>query len=314
MKWLLFAVISAALVLVASFVFTRWVARKIAAGFKPLTRFIEVEGERVHFRELGQGPAIVFIHGLGGQAMNFNYLDLDRLAARHRVVLIDRPGSGFSQRRDDGKAGIAAQAALMAGFIREMRFDKPPLLVGHSLGGAISLAVALNHPDCAGGLALIAPLTHYVPVVPEPFHALAIRSPGWRSFYAHTLATPLAIRYSATVLAALFGPDPTPKDFATRGGGLLGLRPSGFYGVSTDLNAVEKDLPDLQQRWGGLRLPVDVLFGRSDRVLDWQVQGLGLKDKLSQLTLEVIDGGHMLPVTAAPACESLIERAAARLS
>jgi pimeloyl-ACP methyl ester carboxylesterase len=302
------------LALLGSFLFTLWVARKVVAAFKPLPRVIEIDGERIHYRELGQGPGIVFVHGLGGQAMNFNYLDLDKLAATHRVVLIDRPGSGFSPRRDDGKAGIAAQAALVAGFIRALGFERPPLLVGHSLGGAISLAVALDHADCVGGLALIAPLTHYVPDVPEPFRTLEIRSSFLRNLFAHTLATPLAILNSRKVLDALFGPDATPRDFPVRGGGLLGLRPGGFYGASTDMHGVEKDLPALQERWSGLKLPVDMLYGRGDRVLDWQVQGQGLKDKLSQMTLEVIDGGHMLPVTAVPACQTLIERAAARLN
>jgi pimeloyl-ACP methyl ester carboxylesterase len=124
----------------------------------------------------------------------------------------------------------------------------------------------------------------------------------------------MAIRNSRKVLEAMFAPDATPKDFATRGGGLLGLRPAGFYGASTDMNAVEKDLPALQARWSELRLPIDMLYGRGDRVLDWQVHGQGMKDKLSQMTLEVIDGGHMVPATAPQACLALIERAAARLT
>lgn len=320
MNGLLVAALAVLAVLLACGLFTHWVARRLRAGFKPPGAFIEVDGESIHYREFspgsqrGQGPAIVFVHGLGGQTMNFNYLDLQALSARYRVVLLDRPGSGFSARRDDGKAGIAAQAALVAGFIQALRLEQPVLLVGHSLGGAIALAVALNHPQAVRGLALIAPLTHFVPVVPAPFRALAIRRPALRSLFAHTLAVPWAILTRRPVLAALFGPDTMPRDFPVRGGGLMGLLPRAFLGASADLNAVEHDLPALQERWGELRLPVDVLYGRGDRVLDCQVQGQALKDKLSQVTLEVIDGGHMLPATAAAACNGLIERAAARLS
>jgi pimeloyl-ACP methyl ester carboxylesterase len=81
----------------------------------------------------------VLVHGLGGESRNFDYLQLRELAQRWRRVLLNRPGSGHSPRRDPSQAGIAAQARIVAGFIRAMQFDRPPLLVGHSLGGAIAL-------------------------------------------------------------------------------------------------------------------------------------------------------------------------------
>lgn len=290
--------------------FTFLVARSVDAAFPAPGQWLEVEGERIHYRDLGQGPPIVLLHGLAGESRNFDYLPLRELARDWRLVLVDRPGSGHSPRADEGRAGIAAQARIVAGFIRAMRFERPPLLVGHSLGGAIALAVALQDPGCIAGLALIAPATHFHPEVPGPFRALAIRTPWLRSLFAHTLAAPLAILRMRGALAALFGPDPAPRDFGVRGGGLRSLLPASFRGASTDMAAVEQDLPAQQRRYGELRLPVAILYGEGDRILDWRAQGEALRAKVPQAQLRVIPGGHMLPVTQAAATAAWLQEAA----
>lgn len=276
--------------------FSWYIARKVERAF-PASEWLEVDGERIHYRALGEGPAIVMVHGLAGQLRNFAYLPLEDLARRHRVILVDRPGSGLSPRRDEGKAGIGAQARLVAGFIRALRLPQPPLLVGHSLGGAISLAVALQDPDCIAGLALIAPLTHEVKDVPAPFRALAIRSRLLRRLFGRVLAVPLGILAARQTLALVFAPEPVPADFAVRGGGLLGLRPSAFEAASQDMNGVEHDLPAQQARYGEIARPVHILYGEGDEVLHWRVHGEALAAKLPQARLRTVPGaGHMVLV------------------
>lgn len=304
LSWLVF--LAAALVL-----FSVFLGRRVERALPPRGSWLEVDGQRVHYRVLGEGPPIVLVHGLGGQMRNFDYLPLQDLAGSFQLVLIDRPGSGHSPRNDDTRAGIAAQARMVAGFIRAMGFTQPPLLVGHSLGGAIALGVAQQAPDTVAGLALIAPLTHAVGEPPEAFRALAIRRPWVRRLFAYTLALPLAIAGSRKVLDFIFAPEPAPRDFPVRGGGLLGLRPQAFYATSTDLCAVEHDLPAQQQRYGELRLPLHVLYGDGDRVLDWKVHGQALADKVAHARLEVVPGaGHMLPVSQPAATADFLRRAA----
>jgi pimeloyl-ACP methyl ester carboxylesterase len=293
--------------LAASALFTHFVARKVEKSFPPQGEWVDVEGERIHYRRMGRGPAIVLVHGLGGQAKNFAYLPLQELAERWTLVLPDRPGSGYSPRQDDGKANIAAQARLLAGFIRAMRFESPPLLAGHSLGGAIALSVALQAPDCIAGLALIAPLTHFSPNVPAAFRGLAIRTPWLRRFVAHTIAAPMAIANTRAVLEALFAPHAAPPDFPLRGGGLYGLRPASFHGAATDMVAVETDLPAQQERYGELRMPVAILYGDGDRVLDWRANGEALHAKVPQAQLKVVPGGHMILVTDATGTAAWLE-------
>lgn len=285
-----------ALAILAPVAFTFFIARRVTKGFPPEGKFIDIGGDRVHYTDRGTGPAIVFVHGLCGNLRNFAYLDLDRLTRSHRVIVIDRPGAGRSVRGGDSPANVYAQARTVAQCIEQLGLDKP-VLVGHSLGGAISLAVGLNHPHVIRRLALIAPLTHAESAPPGAFRGLVLTSPLVRRLVSWTLAIPLSIINSRKAIAAVFAPEAMPKDFPFKGGGLLGLRPHVFYAASSDLVAAPEDLPDMERRYASMTVPVDVLYGRGDRILNVKRQGEALKQKLDRVNLRIIDGGHMLPMT-----------------
>ena len=285
-----------ALAILAPVAFTFFIARRVTKGFPPEGKFLDVGADRVHYTDRGAGPAIVFVHGLCGNLRNFAYLDMERLARSHRVIVIDRPGAGRSVRGADSPANIYAQARMVAQCIEKLGLDKP-VLVGHSLGGAISLAVGLNHPQVIRRLALIAPLTHAESAPPGAFGGLVLPSPLVRRLVSWTLAIPLSIINSRKAIAAVFAPESMPKDFPFKGGGLLGLRPHVFYAASSDLVAAPEDLPDMERRYASMTVPVDVLYGRGDRILNVKRQGEALKQKLDRVNLRIIDGGHMLPVT-----------------
>jgi len=288
-------------------------ARKVEAAVPPCGQFIEIDGQRMHYVDTkGTGPAIVLIHGLGGTLRNYTYALVDKLSGEFRVIAVDRPGSGYSTRPDEAPARLGAQADTLAKFMRALGL-KQPLLVGHSLGGALSLAIALDHPDCAGALALIAPLTHAQDNVPEPFQGLVVTSPVLRKIIARTLAIPMSIRRAPELLKIVFGPDAVPADYPTRGGGLLGLRPKSFYNTSSDLVAVNEDLPGLMSRYGGLTIPLGMIYAKGDRILDCRQQGEAMKQKCPALDLVLLnEHGHMLPVTAPDSTADLIHRVAAR--
>ncbi|WP_051971529.1 alpha/beta fold hydrolase [Massilia sp. 9096] len=291
--------------------FTAWTARKIEAALPPKGRWIEAGISRLHVREAGPegAPPIVMIHGLAGQSSHFTYGVVPRLKERFRTVALDRPGAGYSPRDPKAPADLRVQADAIAALIGQLGLGRP-LVVGHSLGGAIALALALDHPDKVAGLALLAPLTHTQDAPPDVFKGLSIRSPLLRRLVAWTLMVPSSIRNSKATLAQVFGPDPVPNDFATRGGGLLGLRPKAFIGASRDLQALPDYLPQQQARYASLSVPLRVLYGRGDRILDWRNNGQALVDKLPGATLTLIEGGHMLPVTHPQQCADFIEEAA----
>jgi pimeloyl-ACP methyl ester carboxylesterase len=287
-------------------------ARKVEAAVPPRGQFLEIDGQRLHYVDSGgRGPVIVMIHGLGATLWNYSYALVDKLSGEYRVIAVDRPGSGYSTRADDAPARLGAQADTLAKFIRALGL-KQPLLVGHSLGGALSLKIALDHPDCAGALALIAPLTQAQDDVPEPFQGLVINSRAMRKIIAWTLAIPLGIRNAPKLLKIVFGPDAVPADFPIRGGGLLGLRPKAFYNTSSDLVAASEDLPGMMQRYGAMTIPMAMLFAKGDLILDYRRQGEAMKQQCPALDLVLLEEhGHMLPVTAPDATADLIRRVAA---
>jgi len=297
--------------------FTLYTTRKVEALLPPKGRFVDVPGARLHIRDFGEqradAPAILMIHGLAGQLSHYTYGVAARLAERHRVVVVDRPGSGYSTRAADTPADLSTQAASLAALVRTLGLG-PAFVVGHSLGGAVALTLALEHPVQVAGLGLLAPLTHMRDDVPPVFKGLTIQSPLMRKLVAWTLAIPASIKNSVPTLEVVFGPEAVPKDFAIKGGGLLSLRPSAFLSASSDLQALPDHLPHVQARYPELRLPVHVLYGKDDRILDWKANGRALVDKVAGARLELIEGGHMLPVTQPGVTAEFIEAAVASLA
>ncbi len=293
--------------------FTASTARKVEAALPPRGQFIEIDGERLHYVDTGgAGPAVVMIHGLSGNLLHFDYALADRLAGEFRLILVDRPGSGYSTRAAGADASLTAQAGAIAKLVAALGLARP-LLVGHSLGGAVSLALALDHPDCVGGLALIAPLTHPQGEIPPIFRGLVIHSSLARRFIAWTLATPLGVWGGRVALSRAFAPEAVMPEFPLRAGGLLSLRPQSFHGASSDIVAVNDGLRANVKRYASLAVPFGVLFGRADNLLDYRAQGEAMKACCPALELELVEGGHMLPMTAPDRCAALIRRVAGRL-
>ncbi len=227
--------------------------RRIAADAERMVpasgKFIAIDGNVVHYVEAGEGPPILFVHGLGGQLHHFRHTLFDELDG-YRLVALDRPGSGYSKRAAQASGSLPEQARIIVAFIEKLGLKKP-LLVGHSLGGAVALTVAIEHPEAISGIALLAPLTHMEGEVPPEFKGLYIRSPFKRWLMAHTLAVPAALKYAPQTLDFVFGPQKWPADYVIEGGGMVGLRPSHFYATATDTVAIEHDLARIEARYGG---------------------------------------------------------------
>ena len=214
MQVLIGLVLIAGAVFGALFLFTRSVKAKVESALPPLGRFVDVPGARLHVVERGEGPPLLLIHGLAGNLCNFSYGVVDSLAVRYRVIAVDRPGSGYSVRAPGASAALAVQADAMAALIDQLQLDRP-VVVGHSLGGALSLCLAQRHPTKVRALALVAPLTHAPTTMSSAFNGLNISAPWLQSVIAWTLAVPISMRTCDKVLGEVFGPEPVPADFGT---------------------------------------------------------------------------------------------------
>ena len=294
--------------------YSGFTARKLEKAVPRDGAMIDVDGESLHVVDRGTGPAIVMIHGLGAQLRSFGRPMVDDLDRDYRVVLVDRPGSGYSPRAASKSARLRDQAATIAGLIRKLGLDRP-LIVGHSLGGALSLALALDHPDVVGGLALVAPLTQVQDIadVPPVFKPLVIRSPALRKTLAWTLATPLGMAKAEEALKEIFAPEPVPADFGVEGGALLAMRPDNFYATSSDLMALEGELEPMVARYPSLSVPVSILYARADNLLGYQLHGERTASEIPGGQIELVEGGHMLPYTQPELTAAFVRRAADRI-
>lgn len=304
--WLIVAVlVLVALVGAGLAIFTYWTAKKVEAVVPRPGRMINADGVNLHYVEEGSGPPIVMIHGLASQMQTYTYAVSALLRDRYRLIMVDRPGSGYSEAA--AEATLSAQAATIDAFLRALGIYRA-LVVGHSLGGAVALSLALDHPERVAGLALLGPLTQTQDTPPEALRSLAVRSDFMRRLIGWTLATPFGILNRNKTLPQLFGPDPVPSDFGTRGGSLLVMRPWTYRNASRDLASSVGELPGYARRYGELAMPVGILFGRDDRILDYTSNATRIQAQVPHLHLDTIDNaGHMVPLSHPERTAAFIE-------
>lgn len=292
-------------------IWTRLLAATAEKTAPEIGRVIAVEGGDIHYTDAGprEGRVVVLIHGLAGNMRNFHYGMIEDLSQEFRVITIDRPGSGYSTRQSDDLASLSAQSAMVWAFLDKIGAEKP-VLVGHSLGGALSLAMAMDRKGKVGALALLAPLTAAMSEPPPVFKPLRIASPAIRRFIGHTLAAPIARMTSKTVVREVFAPEDPPADFMSRGGGILGMRPKAFITASADLIGVHASMAEQGARYASdLDVHGGILFGTDDNLLAPDVHGRPM-EKFG-LGYETLPGrGHMIPVTAPEACSDFVRRMA----
>ena len=258
-------------------------------------RLVDAGPYRLHVTEQGEGPPLLLIHGLGAQLRSFAQGMVDELARDFRVIRVDRPGSGYSPPLPSRSQHLADQAEAIAALIDALKLGNP-WLVGHSLGGALSLHVAERYSDKVAGLALIAPATQAVTQVPEVFRGLMVPL-AMAGLVSRTIAVPLGLATRDKVLEQVFRPEPVPADYLTAGGGALALRPGNIAAACADLQLARTDAEAMVARYGALQAPVAILYGRGDNLLDPEVHGQRTVEAIPGARLTLVDGGHMLPFT-----------------
>ncbi len=131
-----------------------WDAAAGASG--PATETIEVKGKRIRFLKQGdaEGTPVVLIHGFGGDCLGWLF-NQEALSEGHTTYAIDLPGHGGST-KDVGEGSVEGLAQTVLDFMDEKGIAKAHL-VGHSMGGAVALALAAGHPDRVASASLLAP-------------------------------------------------------------------------------------------------------------------------------------------------------------
>jgi 2-hydroxymuconate-semialdehyde hydrolase len=118
---------------------------------------VEVDGVRLHYLDAGSGPPLLLLHGLNGSTFSFRLL-MPHLTSRFRVIALDLMGFGYSERPEGRDYSLTAQARLVAGFMDALGIARASVL-GHSLGGAVAMHLAVGFPERVDRLILVSSAT-----------------------------------------------------------------------------------------------------------------------------------------------------------
>ena len=285
--------------------------RLIERAHPPRGRFVDVDGLRQHVVEIGDAsaaaPPVVLVHGAGCNLEDMRLALGERLAARHRVILIDRAGLGWSRRRGRAGSAPAYQAAMLRGVLDALGVDRA-VIVGHSWGGALAAAFALDHPARTAGLVLLAPPLYPFPRSMTWLYAL-FAAPLFGPLYARTLALPLGVPFIGLGLGSAFLPQWPPRRYVARTAAMLLLRPAAFLANARDVADLARHLEGQAPRYATLAVPTTIMTGSRDLIVAPNKQAQAFAAAVPQAKLVVLPGiGHMLHHAATGQVAAEIEK------
>jgi pimeloyl-ACP methyl ester carboxylesterase len=264
--------------------------------YPPEGRLIEVLGGKLHIVELGpreaQGPAIVLIHGASANLRSLRELG-DRLAQHRRVVLIDRPGHGWSPRDDLAISSPETQARMIDAALGQLGVDRA-IVVVHSLAGALGALLPLNHPERIAGLVMLAPVTHPWPGGVGSYNKI-VTTPLIGPLLAHTITLPLGLAIAQPAARAVFAPQPMPEDFVSASATPLLLRPQEFLANAFDLVTLKEAVRAQVPRYQQIAVPVVILHGDADTTVSVNIHARAFVAAVPHAKLIVLPNvGHMV--------------------
>lgn len=278
-----------------------------AAPRRPRGRYVLVDGLRVHVLVRGRGRSVVLIHGNGTMAEDFAICGLiDRLAERYRVIAIDRPGFGRTDRPRHRIWTASAQAALLHRVLESLKAERP-LLVGHSWGTLVALAMAFEPGRELRGLVLLS--GYYFPEQRADVSlAGPLALPGLGDAARALVPASVNRALAAQSFQRVFRPQPVPARFAA-------AFPIETATGATQLRAVTEDAATMNAAAGWLQcgyhrlsLPVAIVTGSADNIVNAATQSMRLHGVLPHSTLKVLPGhGHMIHYGARATVERVID-------
>lgn len=274
-------------------------------------RFIEVDGVRLHYMERGSGMPLVMLHGLGSMIEELALSPLFALAAaRYRVIAIDRPGYGHSLRPRRRWWGPQAQAALVHKLLAALGVERP-IVLGHSFGAVVALALALDHPTALGGLVLAS--GYYFPTGRIDVPLLAPPAiPVIGDALRHTVSPLLGRLMWPAMTRLMFRPAPVPAYFG-RFPVWMALRPSQLRAGAEEAALLIPAVAALQRRYRTLAKPPVIVAGSQDRYVSPRRHSERLAAEIPGAELLLSPrSGHMVHHTDPRRVFQAIELAAAR--
>ena len=304
------AVIAAAVLVVLALLTQAGVLRVQRAHPAPGV-MVGVAGARLHVVELGPrdaaGPVIVMLHGASSNLEAMRRPLGARLAKNHRVILIDRPGHGWSTRTRLADSTPEIQGRMIAEALTRLGIGKA-IFVVHSWAGALGARMALDYPDLVAGLVMLAPVAYPWPGGVGRYNQI-VALPVIGPLLAYTITLPLGALLVEPGARGVFFPQTKPDGYISDTATMLLLRPREFLANAHDLVTLKAAVAEQAPRYAGIKAPVTIISGDgSDKTVSTRIHSQPLAAIVPNAKLIVLPGvGHMVQNAATDRVMSEIE-------
>jgi len=244
----------------------------------------KVYGQRIHYMEAGSGPAVILLHGLGGDMSNWAST-IGPLSEKYRVIVPDQIGFGRSDKPLINYR-VGTLIDFLDGFYKELRIDKASL-VGNSLGGWTAAAYALAHPDKVERLVLVDAAGFALEKGFDPYTLNGL-NPSTREGMAQVLSL---IMYNKQMFS---NPAVIDAAFARK------VAAGDGYTIQRFVDSIAHGEDVLDNRLSGIKQPTLIVWGKQDGLTPLAL-GERFKKEISGSELFVIDKcGHVPQMEKAP--------------
>ncbi|KMW57481.1 putative esterase [Candidatus Rhodobacter oscarellae] len=288
-----------------------WRETQARRDFPPVGQFVEIGGLQVHAVVAGSGPDLVLVHGAGANLRDFTFAMLDQLKNRYRVIALDRPGFGYSDRLPRGHETIRDQARVLRGAAGALGAERP-IVLGHSYGGAVALAWGLDAPEGTAAVVNVSGPSHPWDTPLDPLYAVnSSRLGSW--FAVPALAAFVGDARVEATFAEIFTPQSAPEGYIAHFGAPLSLTRQALRANATQRAGLLDEIIALSQRYGDLAVPLEIVHGDTDTIVSVELHATQMLRDTDMARLTRLAGvGHMPHHSHAQDVIAAIDRAAAR--
>src|SRR3954447_15115098 len=225
----------------------------------PIGNFIECDGVRLHYIDRGDpaAPCVVLLHGNGAMLRDLLISGLVDLLARHnRVLCFDRPGFGYSQRPRSRIWTATAQAALFVKAFDQLGV-RNPVVLGHSWGALVAIAIGLRNDYPIRGLVLAS--GYYFPTWRWDVWMMSGPAiPVLGDLVCYTIAPIISWVTLPAAFRKLFAPRSVPGNFKNRFPTSLTVRPKQLRAAAEESALLFPTAAQFQFRYSRIQCPVRI--------------------------------------------------------
>ena len=260
-------------------------------------RRVAVSGATLHVVDIGPrdaaGPSIVMLHGASANLEVMRQPIGERLAKNHRVILIDRPGHGWSTRARLEDSTPEIQGWMIEEALAKLGLGEAVFVV-HSWAGALGLRMALDYPQRVVGLVMLAPVAYPWPGGVGRYNKI-VSTPLIGLLLAYTITLPLGTFLAERGARAVFLPQMMPDVFAESSATSLLLRPREFLANARDLVTLKAAVAEQAPRYAAIKAPITIIAGDADKTVSTNIHSRPLASTAPNAKLIVLPGvGHMV--------------------